>query len=344
MSDRSPKKQLEDFRYDARLFNQAYKAGLKAKELEKEEKRKKQYKIFFTIIGSIIIFISILYLLRSPLFNKPNYLKNNALSNQEFSKVIDNIQPSPNPQIKFEDNFVNAKSALYANLNTGEILYQKNINEELQIASLTKLISAIVALKEFELEDTVEVKQDWYDMEDMSWSIGFDKGDTVTVETLLNAMLISSYNDASYVLADNIEGGWEKFVEKMNDYINKIGLEYTEFSNPSGLENNGGNKSTVAELYKLSTIIYKNDFIMDTLSKGYADVNWNIGSERIYTTNSLLRQYGNIAGKTGYTEEAGGCFLGITDEGYVTIVLGSSQRFEDTQKLLTNLNSEKSGS
>jgi D-alanyl-D-alanine carboxypeptidase len=337
MQGEESEKELHPERYDAKLFKQAYKAGLKAKELEKEEKRKNYYKIIFSILGSIIVLISILYLLRSPLFNKPHYVKASTSDNTTFVKLADSIEPSNISNTKFDEKLVNAKSALYANLNTGEILYQKNINEKLQIASLTKLISATVALKEFELEDTVEVKQDWYDMDDMSWSIGFDKGDTVTVETLLNAMLISSYNDAAYVLADNIEGGWEEFVEKMNNYVNELGLTSTHFSNPSGLDNDGGNFSTVAELYKISTIIYKNDFIINTINKGYEDLTWNIGEERIYTTNSLLNQYGIIGGKTGYTEEAEGCFLGITKDGYVTIVLGSIDRFGDTEKLLNIL-------
>jgi D-alanyl-D-alanine carboxypeptidase len=183
----------------------------------------------------------------------------------------------------------------------------------------------------------VEVKKDWYALEDMSWSLGLDKGDTITVETLLNAMLISSYNDAAFALADNMEGGWEVFIEEMNIYTESLGLENTEFYNPAGLDGYGENKSTVRELYKLGTVIYNNDFIMKTITKRYAKLSWDIGEEEIYTTNAIIGEYGNIGGKTGYTELAGGCFLGITDDGMITIVLGSSERFDDSKKLLREL-------
>jgi D-alanyl-D-alanine carboxypeptidase len=171
----------------------------------------------------------------------------------------------------------------------------------------------------------------------MSWSLGLDKGDNATVETLLKAMLISSYNDAAYVLAQHMEGGLEAFVESMNDYAEQLGLIDTQFNNPSGLDSNGGNISTIEDLYRLATVVYRNDFIMDTLTKSYADLKWDIGEDRIYTTNALMGQYGNIAGKTGYTELSGGCFLGITQEGKLTIILGSEERFEDTEKLLIEL-------
>jgi D-alanyl-D-alanine carboxypeptidase len=76
---------------------------------------------------------------------------------------------------------------------------------------------------------------------------------------------------------------------------------------------------------------------MKTITKRYAKLSWDIGEEEIYTTNAIIGEYGNIGGKTGYTELAGGCFLGITDDGMITIVLGSSERFDDSKKLLREL-------
>lgn len=333
MSTKSPKEQLEEFRYDAKLFKQAYKAGLKAKQAEKEAKRKKKLNAFVIFISTVFLFLLALFIIRNPLFEKATYIKANA-KDKEFYNLQTEYQPSPFLDIEFDSSLVQSKSALYADLNTGQILYVKNPKEELAIASITKLMSALVAFREYELEEEVEVKQDWYDKEDMGWSLGLDKGDTATVETLLQAMLISSYNDAAYVLAEHMDGGVEAFVEDMNNYASVLGLSNTEFNNPSGLDSNGGNISTVEDLYRLASVVYRNNFIMAILTRSYADLEWNIGEDRIYTTNALMGKLGNIAGKTGYTELSGGCFLGITEDGKVSIVLGSENRFDDSEKLL----------
>jgi D-alanyl-D-alanine carboxypeptidase len=336
MTKESPKAKLEDFRYDSKLFKQAYKAGLRLKELEEKEKQTRKLKIISVVLLSIFVIFLGLIIYRSPLFRSEKYILTQSRG-IEFKDINREVEVTKISNTEFEETFVDAKAALYANLNTGEILYQKNIDEQLHIASITKLMSVLIALREFELTDTVEVKEDWYALEDMSWSLGLDKGDKVTVETLLNAMLISSYNDAAFALADNMEGGWEVFIEEMNTYTKSLGLENTEFYNPAGLDNYGENKSTVRELYMLGTVVYKNDFIMETITKRYAKLSWDIGEEEIYTTNAIIGQYGNIGGKTGYTELANGCFLGITNDGMITIVLGSSERFDDSKKLLTEL-------
>lgn len=326
-------KKLEDFRYDAKLFRQAYNAGLKAKKLEEINRRKRQWKILGSIVLSIIVAISLISLLRSDIFQKATYIE--AKENYtEPVNVTEDFSPASLIEVINQEDLVDAQSALLANLNTGQIIYSKNVDEKIPIASLTKLMTALIALKEFNLNEEIEVKEDWYNKEDMEWSLGLDKGDTVTVETLLTAMLISSYNDVSYILADHMQGGIENFVKEMNKYTQVLGMKDTQFSNPSGLDNGGSNISTVRDLYLLASAIYHNDFIMQTLSKSYADIQWDIGEDRIYTTNSLMGQLGNIAGKTGYTEVSGECFLGITDDAKVSIVLNSKDRFKDTEKLL----------
>jgi D-alanyl-D-alanine carboxypeptidase len=333
MSHKGSDKQLEDFRYDARLFRQAYKAGLKAKKNEEINKRKRQWKILGAVVLSIIFGISIISLLRSGIFQRPTYIKAEGNDTKQVD-ITEGFLPTSPPKVVNQEDVVNAQSALLADLNTGQIIYTKNANEKVSVASLSKLITALVVLREFDLKEEIEVKKDWYREEDMEWSLGLDKGDTVTVEILLTAMLVSSYNDAVYVLADHMEGGIESFVKEMNEYAQVLGLQDTQFNNPSGLDSQGGNISTVTDLYRLASIIYHHDFIMNTLSKGYADLSWDIGEERIYTTNTLLGKLNNIAGKTGYTEVSGQCFLGITDDAKVSIVLNSEDRFEDTESLL----------
>jgi D-alanyl-D-alanine carboxypeptidase len=337
MEAKSPDSKLEDFRYDAKLFKQAYSAGLKLKEIEKKQKQKRTLYIVGGFFLTILLFLSILFIIRSPLFKSKSYIEAKFVETP-FESVRNDIPASPVSEFdSFDQTFLEANVALYADLNTGHIYYAKNIDEQVYIASITKLMSALVALQRFELSESVEVKQDWFAQENMSWSIEMDKGDITTVETLLNAMLISSYNDAAFALADHMEGGWEAFVEEMNLHAKTLGLENTEFFNPSGLDDYGANVSTARDLYKLSTIVYRNNFIMNTISKGYIKLEWDIGEEDVYSTNVLLNQYGIIGGKTGQTEKAGGCFLSITKDGRMTLVLGSENRFDETVKLLTEL-------
>ena len=337
MREKSPDLKLEDFRYDAKLFKQAYNAGLKLKEIEQGQKRKKKLILFGGSILSLLLFFFILFLLRTPLFTSISYIEAKS-SEQVFTSVNYSSPVSSISRLEeFDGEFVDAKSVLYADLSTGEILYAKNIDEPVYIASITKLMSTLVALREFELTEVVEVKKDWFAEENMSWSLGLDKGDTITVETLLNGMLISSYNDAAFALADHMEGGWEVFVDEMNSYTQTLGLEDTHFYNPAGLDDYGASISTGKDLFRLSTVLYRNKFIMETVNKSYEELGCDIGDKKIYTTNMILNQYGNIGGKTGQTEMAGGCFLGITDDGKVTILLNTENRFDETIKLLTEL-------
>jgi D-alanyl-D-alanine carboxypeptidase len=325
--------QLEDFRYDAKLFKQAYRAGLKAKKIEEESKRSKYLKILFGAISVVLLFLLISFLLRSSLFQTETYIK--AFNKPvQFTSVNTDFESAPLSKTEFDLSKVECKAALYANLDTGEIYYSKNIDEKRYIASLTKLMTALVVLRQYDIDEEVEVKKDWYQEDFVGWSIELDKGDKISVEKLLKAMLISSYNDASYILAEHMEGGVEGFVEKMNSFSTKLGLENSEFNNPSGLDDNGGNLSSVRDLFKLATIISKDETIMGILKQSYADLQWDIGEERIFTTNALLGKNGIVGGKTGYTEDAGECYLAITEDNDVIIILGSEERFDDAEKLL----------
>ena len=328
---------LEDFRYDAKLFKQAYKAGLEAKKTDQKSRQRKYIKLGVILLSSILIVFSVIWIL-THIPVKYSYVRAQQNSSQvDFVDVgVDRI-PKDRSETTFDETLVNAQSAIYADLETGHIYYQKNIEVILPIASLTKLMTAILVVENFELNEVVEVNQNWYEQKDMEWSLELDKGDSITVESLLKAMLISSYNDAAYALADHYPGGFEEFVKEMNNHASTLGLDSAHFSNPAGLDDEGGNVMSVEDLYRLMTIIYRNETLMDILKKSYADLTWDIGSKRIFSTNALLNQYGNIAGKTGLTDDAGQCFMGITNQGRVSIVLNSLDRFADTKKLLQSL-------
>jgi D-alanyl-D-alanine carboxypeptidase len=338
MSKNCQDNQLEHYRYNSELFKQACRASNKLKKARSKTKKQRRFKSFLSIFTLAVLSASLFFFFKQKPFQKDTYIKSKAeVKAVNFIDVKTDYEPSAQTKEDFDKDFIDSEVALYSNLNTGEILYAKNIEEKEYIASITKLMTVLIALREYELSDEVEVKKDWYADENMSWTMGLDKGDTITVESLLKAVLVSSYNDAAFVLANNMEGGWESFVEEMNLYAKKLGLNDTEFNNPSGLDLYGGNSSTARDLYKLTTIVYRNNFIINILSKRYMVIEWDIGQKKLYSTNAILGEYGNIAGKTGFTESAGECFLGITDKGMMTLVLGSDERFVDTKKMLTEL-------
>jgi D-alanyl-D-alanine carboxypeptidase len=338
MSKNCHDNQLEHYRYNSELFKQACRASNKLEKAKSKTKKERRFKILLAIFTLIVLSASLFFFFKQRPFQKDTYIKSKAeVEAVNFIDVKTEYEPSAQTEQEFDEEFINSDVALYSNLNTGEILYAKNIDKKVYIASISKLMTVLISLREYELSDEVEVKKDWYADENMSWTMGLDKGVTITVENLLKAVLVSSYNDAAFVLANNMEGGWESFVEEMNLYASRLGLNDTKFNNPSGLDLYGGNSSTARDLYKLITIVYRNDFIMNILSKRYMVIEWNIGQKKLYSTNAILGEYGNIAGKTGFTESAGECFLGITDEGMMTLVLGSNGRFVDTKKMLTGL-------
>lgn len=323
--------QIEDFRYDAKLFRQAYNAGLKAKKREEDLKQKKYLKITFAIIFTVLLIPLLIWVLNS-IPTRLNYIEaRHEIRNEVFPFLEIENQPSGFNLRNHDEDFVNAKAAMYANLKTGEILYAKGVDEVLPIASLTKLMTALVVLDYFELDEYIEVTESWFEREEIEWSIGFQEGDLVTVRDLLTIALLSSHNDTTYILANHFSGGIESFVNEMNNYAKKFGMCDTNFVNPSGLDGEIVNTSTIADLYFLSIVVSNNRVLMDMLSKFSHEVVWNNGSETVFTTNQTLNQNGNIGGKTGYTKEAGPCFLGFTESGEVTIILNSSTRFGDVK-------------
>jgi serine-type D-Ala-D-Ala carboxypeptidase (penicillin-binding protein 5/6) len=160
-------------------------------------------------------------------------------------KIADQIAP-----------VINAKAAIAVDLNNGLILYEKNIYEPLPIASITKLMTAIIILEENDLKETVKVSPLAAKTE--GTKIWLNANEKISVENLLYCILIPSANDAAMALAEHNSGTAEKFVDKMNKKAREIGLLSTTFVNPTGLDemanvktvapdNNGGNNSRPEE-------------------------------------------------------------------------------------------------
>ena len=264
---------------------------------------------------------------------------------QRFPKSLEaNIIPIRNWSIEEPD--ILAKSAIVVNFKNqneqGSILYQKNINQILPIASLTKIMTAIIALENFNLEEIIKVSKD--SVSTLGNNGELINGEELKVRDLLYIMLMESSNDAAMTLTnDNPRLSFKDFISLMNTKAKELGLGNTYFADPVGLS--AENKSTVFELAYL--IKYGLNFpLLWQILKTSETTIYSTDSKFVHNlinTNELLNKISNLlGGKTGYTEDAGGCMLTVSeiptslgDNNYlITVVLGSSQRETDTEDLI----------
>ena len=209
------------------------------------------------------------------------------------------------------DLATNSKSAILMDYDTGTILYEKNMDEELPPASMTKIMSMIIIMEAIEkgkisLDDEVVIS-------DVASNMGgsqvyLQTGEKYKVNDLLKAVAIASGNDAVVALAEDVSGSVEEFVIQMNEKARELNLQNTNFINPHGLdaENHYSSAHDMAlmakELLKHEKILEYTSIYEDYLTKNDGSNIW------LVNTNKLIRYYKGIDGlKTGYTSNAGYC-------------------------------------
>ncbi len=236
---------------------------------------------------------------------------------------------------------VSAKSAVVLDVGTNAILYSKNSDENLPIASLTKIMTALVVLDNTDLSEVATISRN-------AFGVGGSKnglavGEKISVENLLKVMLVSSNNIAATALAEHTGGNMNDFVELMNEKADLIGLENTKFLNPSGLDGaKGDNISTAYEMAQLVNYALEKPLIWEILriQKTTVDSTDEKIKHRLKNTNLLLGKLKNITGgKTGLTDDAGQCLTLIVGDPennhrIISVVLNADNRFLETEKLV----------
>jgi len=235
---------------------------------------------------------------------------------------------------------ITAKAAIAVDWETGAVLWQKNVDHQQSIASLTKLMTVLVWL-DFNpgWDKEVTIKESDYRVGGRFYLF---KGEKVLTRDLLKSVLIASDNNAAIALAGSTGMELDEFVGKMNEKAIELGMIDSIFTDPSGLQS--GNKSTVKDLVILAREVLADDRVMTIAGlkeTGYEIIN-NNRYNRVESTNSLLGTYLNvIAGKTGFSDEAGGCLLtlvkGDSGQKVLTIILGSADqyvRFQEGKSLI----------
>ncbi len=233
---------------------------------------------------------------------------------------------------------INAEAALAMRADGGRVYYNKNIETRRPVASLTKLMTAIIVLENYNLEEIIKVSAAAVRREGSRGELR--PSEEITARALLNMMLIDSSNDAAIALADKNS----VFVSLMNKKAKELGLLNTHFTNPDGLDEDD-NYSTAVDIAKIFSYLANNyPAVFDILKTENMIVYSADGkiTHRLKNTNALLGSISEIrAGKTGYTDKAGGSLALLVssfhfgdENNIITIVLGSPDRFGESEKLI----------
>ncbi len=237
--------------------------------------------------------------------------------------------------------YLNLKSALLIDYSNGNVLYSKNSQTKRSIASLSKLVSAMVLLDhKVNLDSIVTISK--ADARNSSKS-RLKRGYQLTIRDLLHASLLSSDNRAARALARATSGTIKAFAAEMNKKVKKLGLKNTIFYEPSGLDNR--NKSTAVEIAKILQYSYEYPLIQKvTQKKKYFVKVLNKKNKKLQMVNTNLivhSKYKVLAGKTGYTRAADYCLTTLVKnkkgERLTLVILGvpgDKLRFKEARKLI----------
>lgn len=261
---------------------------------------------------------------------KPQKVNANIFNRVDELEII-----IPNRSLKVQKPVILARSALVLDVNNGSILFSKNPNLRFSPASVTKIMTALVTINHYFLQQVLII-----DTEKVEGSkMGLLPGERISVGSLLYGMLLNSGNDAAYTLAKNFPGGLNSFTEKMNKTAEQIGLKNTHFADPAGLSDDE-NFTTTLDLAKLAQFALQNPIfakIVATREKTVFDVT-GTRKHDLKNLNSLLWEVPGVTGvKTGFTDRAGGVLVTSFKEQdlqILTVVFKSEDRFQDTKRLI----------
>ncbi len=252
-----------------------------------------------------------------------------------FKELLPTPAPYPVNQKVSELPELTSHSIVILDEGSMATILERNFDLKVFPASTTKIMTALVALDNYPLDQLITIGEIKIDGNLIKLSFG----EQITVENLLYGLLVGSGNDAAFVLAENYPQGTTSFVAAMNRRAQEMKLENTHFTNPIGLDEEG-HYSTAKDLARLAIIAMKNPVfsrIVSTPAIVITDTSGKI-NHFLKNTNELVGKLEGVKGvKTGWTENAGECLITLTErEGkrIVIVILGSKDRFGETQKLI----------
>lgn len=232
---------------------------------------------------------------------------------------------------------ISAQSAYVVDVNSLVPVYEKNESIRFSPASTTKIMTFLTALDYYKLTDILTVKRNFVE----GSGLHFRKGEELTFQNLLYAMMLPSANDAAYAIADNYPGGMKAFVAKMNEKAKQLHLTNTHYQDSAGLEDDGDFTTAHDEAILASVALQNPIFAQVVDTKYYTVTSFEGDTYAVENLNELLGLYGVIGVKTGYTDEAGEVLVTASrskGHTFVLVVMKSDDRFGDTEKLLQFIN------
>ena len=232
---------------------------------------------------------------------------------------------------------LSARSAALVDASDGRLLYSKNSTQKMPMASTTKIMTAIVAIEQGNLDAVVEVPREAVGVEGSS--IYLSAGEKLTLGNLVYALMLESANDAAAAIAIIIGGSIKGFADKMNEKAAELGLENTHFANPHGLDATG-HYTTARDLAYLSAYALKNPTFREIVStkKKTIPLNGNEGVRLLKNHNRMLRYYdGAIGVKTGFTKKSGRCLVSAAERDgliLVAVTLNAPSDWNDHTEML----------
>ncbi len=233
-----------------------------------------------------------------------------------------------------------AKAACLVNAVTGEVLFEKNKDEKLPMASTTKIMTLVTAIEKTNPEDVVTVPHEAV-MEEGS-SAYLEEGAKISMHDLCCGLMLNSGNDAAVAIAYHISGGKEEFAREMNDTARRIGAENTSFKNPNGLDEDG-HYTTAYDLakitrYALSLPEFREIVGMRIYTASYIRADGTEASIEYINHNRLLREFdGCIGVKTGFTKKDGRCLVSAAERDgavYIAVTLNASNDWNEHKEML----------
>lgn len=283
---------------------------------------KRNLKYYYILVFLIILFITVGYIgFKATFKSSGESIANTVINNQYFKKKVDPVIP-PVKSNNFTQPNILAKSAILVRQSDKYPLYEKNQDESISIASITKVMTVIISLENYQLNDVVVVKKE--NTEVIPSKIFLKEGEKITVDSLIDGALIASGNDAANALAT---AKWtrDEFIELMNKKAEELGMTKTKFFDPAGLDDNGRSSArdiAIMFSYGLNFDKFKQSIsteAKDILSIDEKQVHPLKNSNRLLT-GEIVFDGEIIGGKTGVTDLAGHTLVCAAKQGETIIV------------------------
>ncbi|MRG86865.1 D-alanyl-D-alanine carboxypeptidase family protein [Salinibacillus xinjiangensis] len=236
---------------------------------------------------------------------------------------------------------ITSQAAIVMDAKTGAVIYEKNAENQLYPASLTKIATAIFAIETGNLNDVVTVSEEAVDVE--GTLVYLDEGEQVTLKKLVQGLLINSGNDAGAAIAEHLSGSVEQFAIDINQYLqNKVGVKNTHFENPHGLFN-PEHVTTAKDLAVITQYAMKNETFREIFGTEVLPWKGETWDTTLYTHHKLMRENpyeGITGGKTGFVNESGHTLATTATRDNLSLIVvtlknqNKMNAYKDTENLL----------